>query len=163
MSNISARPALPADLPTIIQLAQKIWQDWYPAIIGQTQVDYMLQRMYSTQSLEAQMSEKGHQFHILMADNQPVGYCSISADNCKDFFIHKFYIDTRQHRKGLGKYLMAYIVDNYQPQTLRLTVNRKNFIPINFYFREGFVIEKVEDFDIGDGYFMNDFVMLRKV
>ena len=26
----------------------------------------------------------------------------------------------------------------------------------------GFVIECVADFDIGDGYFMNDFVMLKK-
>jgi hypothetical protein len=26
----------------------------------------------------------------------------------------------------------------------------------------GFVIERVADFDIGDGYFMNDFVMLYR-
>jgi diamine N-acetyltransferase len=45
---------------------------------------------------------------------------------------------------------------------LRLTVNRKNFKAINFYFKNGFIIESVKDFDIGNGYLMEDFVMLRK-
>jgi hypothetical protein len=35
-----------------------------------------------------------------------------------------------------------------------------NYKAINFYFKNGFTIEKVADFDIGDGYFMNDFVMI---
>jgi ribosomal protein S18 acetylase RimI-like enzyme len=48
------------------------------------------------------------------------------------------------------------------PKTIRLTVNRQNFKSINFYFKLGFKIEKVADFDIGNGYFMNDFVMLWK-
>jgi ribosomal protein S18 acetylase RimI-like enzyme len=42
---------------------------------------------------------------------------------------------------------------------LRLQVNRQNVVAINFYFKAGFVIEKSADFDIGDGYFMNDFIM----
>ena len=50
-----------------------------------------------------------------------------------------------------------------QIKTIRLTVNRKNHIAINYYFKNGFMIEEVKDFDIGDGYEMNDFVMLKKV
>jgi ribosomal protein S18 acetylase RimI-like enzyme len=45
-------------------------------------------------------------------------------------------------------------------QSIRLTVNRENYKAINFYFKLGFKIEKVADFDIGQGYVMNDFVML---
>ena len=33
---------------------------------------------------------------------------------------------------------------------------------VNFYFKNGFVIEKAEDFDIGNNYFMNDFVMVYR-
>jgi ribosomal protein S18 acetylase RimI-like enzyme len=44
---------------------------------------------------------------------------------------------------------------------LRLQVNRQNYKAINFYFRNGFIIESIADFDIGDGYFMNDFIMLK--
>jgi len=45
---------------------------------------------------------------------------------------------------------------------LRLQVNRQNYKAVNFYFKMGFIIESVGDFDIGGGYFMNDFVMVRK-
>ena len=45
---------------------------------------------------------------------------------------------------------------------MRLQVNRQNYKAINFYFKVGFVIERVADFDIGDGYFMNDFVMVYR-
>jgi GNAT superfamily N-acetyltransferase len=161
MSLLSFRAADANDLPTIIALAQQIWQDWYPAVIGQAQVDFMLNRMYSAAALQAQMEDEGQQFHLLFVDNQAIGYAAVSAKNSKDFFIHKFYIDTKQHRRGLGGQFLQYIIDTYQPQTLRLTVNRQNYIPINFYFRQGFTIEQVADFDIGGGYFMNDFVMLK--
>lgn len=166
MSKISFRPADESDLPTIIALAQQIWQDWYPAVIGQKQVDYMLERMYSANALQAQMRIEKQEFHLLFVDNQEldnqaVGYAAISEKTPQDFFIHKFYIDSRQHRRGLGGQFLQYIIDTYQPKTLRLTVNRQNYIPINFYFRQGFTIEQVADFDIGGGYFMNDFVMLK--
>ena len=52
------------------------------------------------------------------------------------------------------------MIAEFKPQTIRLQVNRMNYKAINFYFKHGFVIEKVADFDIGDGYFMNDFVMI---
>ena len=161
MSKISFRRADESDLPTIIALAQQIWQDWYPAVIGQKQVDYMLARMYSATALQTQMQEEEQQFYLLLLDNQAIGYAAISEKTPQDFFIHKFYIHTHQHRRGLGGQFLQYIIDTYQPQTLRLTVNRQNYIPINFYFRQGFTIEQVADFDIGDGYFMNDFVMLK--
>jgi ribosomal protein S18 acetylase RimI-like enzyme len=45
---------------------------------------------------------------------------------------------------------------------MRLQVNRKNVKAINFYFKNGFVIEDAKDFDIGSGYFMKDFVMIKK-
>ena len=48
------------------------------------------------------------------------------------------------------------------PLTVRLTVNRQNFKSVNFYFKNGFTIERVADFDIGNGYVMNDFVMMWK-
>jgi ribosomal protein S18 acetylase RimI-like enzyme len=46
---------------------------------------------------------------------------------------------------------------------MRLQVNRQNYTAINFYFKLGFTIERVADFDIGHGFFMNDFVMLKQL
>ena len=66
-------------------------------------------------------------------------------------------------RGGLGGWILGALTPEMPGlRELRLQVNRQNFKAINFYFKMGFVIECVADFDIGDGYFMNDFVMLKK-
>jgi len=71
------------------------------------------------------------------------------------------YIDTREQRRGLGRAIWeALLLLLTDMRAMRLQVNRQNYKAINFYFKVGFVIERVADFDIGDGYFMNDFVML---
>jgi|GEM_PF-5688123 len=47
-----------ADLITLEQLAKKIWNIHYPAIIGQKQVDYMLGKFYSLTALKKQINEE---------------------------------------------------------------------------------------------------------
>jgi ribosomal protein S18 acetylase RimI-like enzyme len=151
-----------SDIPVIYALAEKIWFDHYPSIISNEQITYMLSNFYSPGALTKQM-EEGHRFYLVLQDGNPIGYLSESEVAEGDFFLHKFYIDTQLQRKGIGREVLD-IVFNSKPniRSIRLTVNRMNYKSINFYFRNGFNIEKTADFDIGNGYFMNDFVMLRK-
>lgn len=149
------------DIPAISTLADKIWKDYYPAIISLEQIDYMLGKMYSPAALIQQMNE-GQHFFIMKEANEPIGYISYSQQENGDFFLHKFYIDTAMHRKGTGMLFFNQVIGSLRDITcLRLTVNRQNFKAINFYFKLGFTIEEVQDFDIGNGYFMNDFVMRK--
>ena len=149
------------ELPLVQKLAHEIWNAYYPAIISQDQIDYMLNKMYSLASLEEQF-DKGHQFYLLTVENNSAGFLSISNDNNGNFFIHKLYVLTSLHQKGLGSYLLEGVMKMLTNcKSFRLTVNRKNIQAINFYFRKKFIIEKAEDFDIGNGYVMNDFVMMR--
>jgi ribosomal protein S18 acetylase RimI-like enzyme len=46
---------------------------------------------------------------------------------------------------------------------MRLNTNRKNVRAINFYFRQGFVIEKLDPHDSGIGFFADDFLLVRKL
>jgi hypothetical protein len=41
---------------------------------------------------------------------------------------------------------------------IELTVNRNNKF-LNFYLSNGFQIKEEKDFDIGGGYFMNDYIL----
>lgn len=158
--NVNLIRAKEADISTIQVLAQKIWQSHYPAIVGQMQVDVMLAKLYNSAALQAQMQE-GQQFFLVESDNIAVGFISISEKDIHELFLHKFYIDTEIHRKGIGSLAFAKLLELFpQITTTRLQVNRQNYKPINFYFKMGFVIDYVADFDIGDGYFMNDFVMV---
>ena len=149
------------DVPLINQLAQKIWREHYPAIISGEQIEFMLSNRYSAEAIVESM-QHGEKYFLVYINNEPVGYSSIEW---KDgfYYLHKFYLDVAKHREGIGKQFFDFVlaqIDSTKP--IKLQVNRTNFKAINFYFKVGFVIETVGDFDIGGGYFMNDFVMIRK-
>ena len=148
------------DIKTLSALAHKIWNAHYPPIIGQKQVDYMLGKMYSVESLNNQIFKEGHHFIAAYYDDKMEGFISYSSKNGEDYIIHKLYVNTEIHRKGTGSALFSIVFGNRKFETIRLTVNRQNITAINFYFKIGFVIEKIIDIDLGEGFVMNDFVML---
>ena len=44
-------PVAPADVESVIALARLVWQQTYPGIITQEQIDFMLEQRYSRQRL----------------------------------------------------------------------------------------------------------------
>ncbi len=157
--NFVLRTARFDELASIAAMAKRIWNVHYLPIIGQVQVDYMLELMYSESALQQQVRD-GQVFYIGAFDGKDVGYVSVSKKETGVYFLHKFYIETAIQGKGLGKLFFEELLKNYVDlNTFYLTVNRKNFKSINFYFKLGFVIEEVKDFDIGSGFLMEDFVM----
>lgn len=148
------------DINDIARLATEIWNDHYVPIIGKAQVDYMLDRMYSAESLREQMLEKKHLFLLIFLDTTVSGFISVNEEQTGNWFINKFYLQQKQSAKGLGTEALRELVQLIHPKKMTLTVNRQNYKSINFYFKNGFTIERVADFDIGNGYVMNDFVMV---
>jgi ribosomal protein S18 acetylase RimI-like enzyme len=119
----------------------------------------MLERMYDIDSL-LQQQRDGHLFYLLSDNDCLVGFISIKQESDQDWFLNKLYIDTHRQGSGLGAFALDEILKLHEMQVLRLQVNRQNFKAINFYFKKGFTIERVADFEIGQGYFMNDFIMI---
>jgi len=162
---LQLKAATEVEIPEIHRLAQASWQAHYPAIIGQEQVDYMLAKYYNRESLQEQM-QQGQVFYLIHKEGENLGFVSLSGPG-KHFlapdshFLHKFYMHPGSQGKGLGEQAFALLLQEVpEAMSIRLQVNRKNFKPINFYFKLGFSIETVGDFAIGDGYEMNDFVMV---
>lgn len=161
--NLKFRKAISSDAALIAQLADSIWRKHYSTIISTEQIDYMLQSMYSTESLLKQM-EDGHQFTLVYNSETPIGYISLSTKDNRNYFLHKFYVEVNEQGKGIGSSLFKSILREMpNAETIELTVNRQNYKAVNFYFKNGFTIKEVEDFNIGNGYFMNDFVMIKKI
>ena len=151
------------DLAHIAKMAKEIWNAHYVSMVGQEQVDYMLGKFYNHESLLGQMNEKKHHFYLIEQQKETIGFLSVSSENNSDYFLHKFYIYNDKSSTGAGTETLSQLIKLINPKTLTLTVNRKNFKSINFYFKNGFKINSVEDFDIGNGYFMTDFVMQKTV
>jgi GNAT superfamily N-acetyltransferase len=159
---LSIRPADLEDINTIGFLAQQIWPDTYGAILPAAQLRYMLNLFYSPASLRRQMVEEHHQFVLVEKGEEAIGFASwAAAEEPGVFKLHKVYFLPGQQGKGLGRSLLQFIFGAIRPEgakTLRLNVNRYNKAR-QFYERMGFSVTKEEDVSIGNGYFMNDYVM----
>lgn len=146
-------------LKDVAELAFQIWHQYYPEIIGVNQVEYMLNKFYHLDAL-IQQNQEGQQFYIIQNNHQKIGFCSVSKKDENNLFIHKLYV--KESDKGIGSKIIQWLIQEYSPKSMKLTVNRQNFKAINFYFKNGFKIQEIADFDIGNGYVMNDFIMIKE-
>lgn len=152
--------AVPADVEAISALANEIWWEHYPPIIGNDQVQYMLNKMYAHEVIQNHIERGPQQFFLIQEEGMNEGFISveIKEDVC---FIQKFYLRNQKRGKGLSERCFELLKSIYpEQQIFKLQVNRENIRAINFYFKIGFIIEKSADFDIGNGFFMHDFVMV---
>jgi len=155
------KKATTKDIPLIRQLTFAIWPQTYSSIISKEQIDYMLEMMYSPASLQKQMEQDGCVFIIIYEDNLPVAFASYSEIKPQVWKLHKIYVLASQQGKGTGKFIINYIVEEIKQQhakALQLQVNRDNPAQ-HFYKKLGFTIIETPDFDIGNGYFMKDYIM----
>jgi ribosomal protein S18 acetylase RimI-like enzyme len=111
--------------------------------------------------LVEQLEEKKHQFYLIKKEAETIGFLSISSKDKSVFFLHKFYINSENAHSGIGTMVLNELEKMIKPNQISLTVNRENYKSINFYFKNGFKIESVQNFDIGNGFEMNDFVMVK--
>lgn len=155
------------DIPIIRDIAYNTWPHAYGKIISTDQLTYMLQMIYDPASLAVQM-QKGQQFYILSEGVTPVGFAAVGLrpeESPVTYRLYKLYVLPAMHGKGYGKFLLDYVIDivnNKGAAKIDLTVNRENPAQY-FYHKSGFQISREEDTDIGNGFFMNDYVMERLV
>jgi ribosomal protein S18 acetylase RimI-like enzyme len=162
---LEIRNALLEDIPLIRELTFRIWPQTYAATLSQAQIDYMLEMMYSETSLTRQMTEENCQFILVYDNGNPVGFASFNEMKKGIWKLNKIYILPNQQGKGTGRFVIDHIIKTILIQgatALQLQVNRFNKAK-DFYEKLGFTVIEIADFDIGNGYFMNDYVMEKKL
>jgi ribosomal protein S18 acetylase RimI-like enzyme len=160
----SIKKATIADIPLIRQLTFKVWPQTYATILSPQQIDYMLELMYSESSLKKQMVD-GCQFIFVYDGEEPVGFASYQEIKPFAWKLHKIYVLITQQGKGTGKFLIDHILKEIQERgagSLQLQVNRDNKAK-SFYEKLGFTVIETIKLDIGKGFFMNDYVMEKKL
>ena len=154
-------------IPLIEELAQEIFPATYAPILSSEQIDYMMEWMYSKESLDKQMTE-GHIYHIALWDNVPVGYTSVQMVEEGVWHLQKIYLKPGLQGKSVGKQMFLNAIDyvrqnSHLPCTVELNVNRNNTKAIRFYEHMGMHKASQGDFPIGNGYFMNDYIMAMDI
>lgn len=157
------RKATFADIPIIQGIADVAFPDTYKDIITPEQCDYMMDMMYSTVSLTRQMTKEQHTYLICSLDNKPVGYVSVQPIGEDVFDLQKIYVLPEVQHHHIGKYLFENAVKLIRemhpaPCRMELHVNRYNKA-LGFYEHMGMTKLREGDYDIGNGFYMNDYIM----
>ena len=174
------RPATLSDRALIRSISEHTWPSTYGHIISQEQINFMLDWMYSDDSLEKQMNT-GCQFYIASIKNSnvynsdfdAVGFCSVSpeeeekkistdkVEGAKAHKLNKLYVLPAAQGTGAGKALLNQAIEVAKAagsSSIFLQVNKLN-TAYTFYLKHGFIKEAEFKFDIGNGFFMDDYVM----
>lgn len=152
------------DIESIQHIASKTWPNAYGSIISQEQIDYMLKKMYNKGELLSQL-QQGYTFLMAEEDNKDLGFAvfSIIDSTNRIFKLHKLYVLPDTHGKGVGKLLINEVVNLAKRAggvSLELNVNRDNKAT-TFYEKAGFTVKETVNLDIGNGFFMNDYIMQK--
>ena len=187
MPEIQITPAGLTDIAFIRSVSERTWPSTYGHIISQEQIDFMLDWMYSDASLEKQMNT-GCEFYIASIKKEDgqwdaVGFCSVSPEEeeekaaeeeeevennstekvagSKAHKLNKLYVLPSAQGTGAGKALLNKSIEVAKAadsSSLFLQVNKLN-TAYTFYLKHGFIKESEFKFDIGNGFYMDDYVM----
>jgi GNAT superfamily N-acetyltransferase len=147
------------ELSVVKSLAHDIWPRVYDYMISPEQISYMLSLMYNLDKLQQQWGE-GVKFVVLEVEGIPQGFLSFEEkDEC--IFLQKLYLRPEMQGQGFGKKMLQVAIDfaiDSRKSSIELTVNRNNK-SLEFYMSQRFQVKEEKDFDIGGGYFMNDYIL----
>ena len=158
----TARKASVEDCGLIREMACVAFPDTYKTILSPEQLDYMMEWMYSPENLRRQMAE-GHVYYIAYKDGTPCGYLSVQPEADDLYILQKIYILPRFQGVHAGSFLFRKAIEHIKqlhpaPCRMELHVNRHNKA-VKFYERMGMRKLREGDFEIGGGFYMNDYIM----
>ena len=166
--DIVIRRAGQDDLQTIHEMAEVVFRETYKNILSADQMDYMMDWMYSIPNLEKQVA-LGHTYYIAWLGNEPQGYVSVrkdsvDADGTEVWHLEKIYVMPSAQGTGLGHRLLEtakqHVRDSKWSANARIELNvNRNNPAVGFYRNQGLSILRQGDFPIGNGFYMNDYIM----
>lgn len=151
----------PDQINLVAALAKEIWYEHYIPIIGEKQVNYMVNRFQSAAAVTLQLNNENFEYYLIYKSFEPSGYIGIRESE-GELFLSKFYIQKENRGNGLGRRGFEFVVNRAKELHLKcitLTVNKNNISSVQAYEKLGFINEGPLVADIGNGYIMDDYLM----
>jgi len=149
-----------ADCHALEALAFPIWREHYTPIIGSAQVEYMLQKFQTAQSIEEQIREGVHYFLLQTPEEENIGYLSV-VYRPEELFLSKLYLLKTFRGQGWARVTLEFVkalARNRNLEHITLTVHKQN-PSVKAYQALGFGILEPVVTDIGGGFVMDDYRM----
>lgn len=166
---MSAAKIIPAktdgDIQTIAAIADEIWHQHFTPIIGEAQVNYMVEKFQSYPALKAQVRDDGYEYFTLLCDDTPCGYIGVHAGE-DSLFLSKLYIKKEFRGHHLATCGLRFLISLCKERNLKkiwLTCNKHNDNTLQIYDHLGFKITDEQVADIGSGFVMDDYILTLEI
>lgn len=160
-------PVSPEDAERVSALAAEIWWRHYPGIISAAQIEYMLAQRYEPALIRRELQRDDMWWDKIELARRIVGFASYFLTGTPgEMKLDKLYVHPDCQRRGYGGMLIARVCEQAQRagcSRVILAVNRNNLSAIAAYRKYGFRVCEAVVKDIGGGFVMDDYIMVREV
>lgn len=145
---------------SLTAVADDIWREYYTPLLGKDQVDYMLEKFFSPEALVEQING-GCEYFLFSHEYTFAGFAAVKEED-KDLFLSKLYVHSDFRGKKIASHMFAKFIELCKLRGLNriyLTCNRNNTDSLAVYEHWGFKKIREEKADIGQGYYMDDYIL----
>jgi ribosomal protein S18 acetylase RimI-like enzyme len=165
--SVSIEPLAAQDVEPLAELAREIWYAHYPPIISIAQIEYMLAERYNPEVVLAELRRDGMWWDKLVVAGGMGGFASYFLTGVPgEMKLDKLYVHPRLQRRGYGGMMVERAVGVARARgcdRLALAVNKNNRSAIAAYLKHGFRVADAVVKDIGGGFVMDDYIMVKPV
>ena len=115
------------EIKELADLASEIWHEYWPCILTEAQINYMVEKFQSEKAIIEQILHQNYSYYFIVENGVKCGYFGISR--CKDYlFLSKLYLKKEFRHRGIGRAAFDKIKElakNFGYSSIRLTVNKK--------------------------------------
>ena len=149
----------------IANLANVIWHEHFIPIIGDTRVEYMVDKFQSYPALKEQIAT-GYEYYQIYDGDEFCGYCGVHPGEDGRLFLSKLYLKKEARGRHLATQAFEFLKTLCKERGLHaiwLTCNKHNDGSLAVYRHLGFQTIDTQEADIGNGFIMDDYILEYKI
>lgn len=155
-------------IDSLCAIAKRVWHLTYDGLLPSGQVDYMLEKFQSDAAVKDQMANQNYRYYLMVCDGQDAGFIGFSPryEGREELFLSKLYLLPEFRGQGVAGKALALAEEEARQEGLmkiRLTVNKGNAHAAQVYKHYGFRTVEEAETDIGGGFVMDDFIMVKEL
>lgn len=151
----------PNGIDEMSELATCIVREHFDPLIGKAQNDYMISLFQTPGAIREQLMH-GYRYYFVKEAEKKIGFLAFYPKG-DAMYLSKFYLLKSERGKGHAHDMLAFVEEETGKEGLHaveLNVNRHNSA-VEVYKKLGFQIIRGEKNDIGNGFFMDDYVFRK--
>ncbi|MDE5619398.1 MAG: GNAT family N-acetyltransferase [Ruminococcus sp.] len=146
----------------VAELAEMIWHEFFPVILSEEQIDYMVEKFQSYEAMKEQVANQDYCYFSVSDNDGMCGYIAVKPEKDSRFFLSKLYLRSDRRGKGIASEMLSRVFSEAEKAgktSIYLTVNKYNSHAVDVYGKKGFEIIDSVVTDIGNGFVMDDYIM----